>query len=146
MRSVLWKEFNRWGPDVMLAIPSHDERGDEYDGTTKICSCILLLDLEKMVRQTWYSGPVLLLTTQRKHRYIDSTLFSPSERARALSPKANLQVYGEPTADDGTYKNLGLGDQTYFMSIKIFRPDLHTELPPSWEVTSCLLVSVVWPE
>jgi hypothetical protein len=52
-------------------------------------------------------------------------------------------MYGKPTHKLGLYSNIGLGDQTIFWAVSQFRPELHTGLPLSWEVTSCLMVSDV---
>lgn len=72
---------------------------------------------------------------------MDSQLFRPAVRARALSNDAMHTMYGPPTHKLGLYSNIGLGDQTLFWAISQFRPEFHKGLPLNWEVTSCLMVS-----
>jgi hypothetical protein len=72
---------------------------------------------------------------------MDSQLFPSATRALALSNQAMHTMYGPPTHKLGLYSNIGLGDQTLYWAISQFRPELHTGLPLSWEVTSCLMVS-----
>ncbi|KAK8846594.1 hypothetical protein IAR55_005680 [Kwoniella newhampshirensis] len=115
--TLLWREFNTWNSSHVISIPSHENMDERWQGITKICSCVMLLDLQRM----------------RNVLYMDSNLFSPMERRRALSHPANLAYWGEPTTKDGVYNNVGLGDQSFFLSVKLYKPEYHIRLPLSWE-------------
>lgn len=50
-RQVLWKQFNDWGPTHAVSIPHHPAAyNPEWKGASKICSCVLMLDHERLVR------------------------------------------------------------------------------------------------
>ena len=46
---VLWREFDKWDSNHAISIPMHPSR-TEYQGVASLCSCVLLLNLERLVR------------------------------------------------------------------------------------------------
>jgi hypothetical protein len=56
---VLWKEFDNWDSEMTMGLPSHDTAEppgqDTWKGSSRICSCVMMLDLERMV--SWTLSP-----------------------------------------------------------------------------------------
>jgi hypothetical protein len=76
---------------------------------------------------------------QRATRFMDSYLYSPSERALSPAPPAILSLWGEPESENGYYRHVDLGDQGYFWAIKKYAPQLFYPVPLNWEVSpSCI--------
>ncbi|KAF5391878.1 hypothetical protein D9757_001635 [Collybiopsis confluens] len=112
-------------PTTAVSMSYHpDENSPMWHNASKICSCVMLLNLE-MLRQ------VRLMDSNSYHVVKDDSY--PS----ALSPPAFRAMYGEP--DQNGYLNVKLGDQGYWWAIVENRPDIFEPLSFDFEVTSCLM-------
>ena len=124
--ALLWEEFSRWDPGVSISMPSHpDQDAPQWHYASRICSCIMLLDLGKLRAARLMDSSI--------YRADDSGLFPP-----ALSPPTFEALFGPP-GPNGQYMNVALGDQGYWWAIVSNRTDLFKPLIYDWEVTSCLL-------
>jgi hypothetical protein len=135
--TLLWRRFDLFtpwissdSPGTAISMPTHlDQAAPEWHDASKICSCVMLLDLEKL----------------RRVRLIDSEYYrsAPSntngDADRALSPPTFTAMFGPPSAETGHYEGVKLGDQGYYWAIVHGRPDIFAHLPIEWEVSSCLL-------
>ncbi|KAG6816945.1 hypothetical protein H0H87_001460 [Tephrocybe sp. NHM501043] len=123
--TLLWNVFARLKPSTAIVMSSHpDQNAPEWHHASRICSCIMLLDLEKL----------------RMLRLIDSNLYHHDEsQPAALSPPAFQAKFGLPSGEHGHYENVRLGDQGYWWAIVDHRPDIFEPLSYDFEVTSCLL-------
>lgn len=121
---LLWQHFERLNPNVAVSLPGHaDQSAPEWHDANKICSCIMLLDLERL----------------REVRLMDSSIYrADPEGPSALSPPAFLAMFGPP-GPEGHYEGVKLGDQGYWWAIITHRPDIYEHLSFDWEVSSCLL-------
>ena len=123
--ALLWEEFSRWGPNVAVSIPYHPNMvNQEWYNASEICSCIMLLDLNKLRS--------VRLMDSRIYRADHSGLYPP-----ALAPPTFTALFGPPGPHG--YENAALGDQSYWWAIVSNRRDIFHPLPYDWEVTSCLL-------
>jgi len=123
--ALLWDVFNTLRPSTAIVMGSHPEQNaPEWHHASKICSCVMLLDLEKL----------------RSWRLMDSSIYRDRRGIPALSPEAFRAKYGLPGGDGkGRYDNVRLGDQGYWWAIVDHRPDIFEPLSFDFEVTSCLL-------
>ena len=121
---LLWQQFDQFGPSTAISMPSHPEmNAEEWHNANRICSCIMLLDLERL----------------RELRLMDSNAYRVAEdHGTALAPAAFTAMFGPP-GPDGYYQNVKLGDQGYWWAIVNHRPDIFKHLSFDWEVSSCLL-------
>ena len=104
---MVWKQFTAFSADTLFSIPIHEnaERphvNAEWQGASRVCSCVLLLDLRNM-----RSAPTM-----------SSDLFDAGMQARALERPANEgtwgDVFGEFGSEDGnTYRHVGLGVRSW---------------------------------
>lgn len=122
---LLWQQFDTFGPDTAISIPSHpDQHSDVWLDANKICSCVMLLDLEKL----------------RSLRLMDSSAYRDAhDGLSALSPPAFEALFGPPDPQTGKYKDVWLGDQSYWWAIIRHRPDIYQHLSYDWEISSCLV-------
>lgn len=104
-----------------------DQDTPEWHNASRICSCVMLLDLEKL----------------RAMRLMDSSLYRNDTSGNfppAVSPPAFKAMYGVPEdAGHSYYENVRLGDQGYWWAIVDHRKDIFEPLSYDFEVTSCLL-------
>ncbi|PPQ90127.1 hypothetical protein CVT25_012296 [Psilocybe cyanescens] len=122
--SLLWNVFDTLRPETAFVMGSHpDQVAPEWNDASRICSCIMLLDLDKL----------------RSLRLMDSSVYRALDDFPALSPVAFRAKYGEPSGEHGRYDNVRLGDQGYWWAIVDYRPDLFEPLSYDYEVTTCLL-------
>ena len=122
--ALLWEEFSRWGPNVAVSMPYHPNLAViEWYNASEICSCIMLLHLEKFRSVRLMDSSI--------YRADDSGLYPP-----ALSPPAFTALFGPPGPDG--YERAALGDQSYWWAIVSNRRDMFHPLPYDWEVTNCL--------
>ncbi|KAF8964140.1 hypothetical protein BDZ97DRAFT_1660946 [Flammula alnicola] len=123
--ALLWDVFSGLRPTTALVMASHpDQHAPEWHDASKICSCVMLLDLEKL----------------RSLRLMDSSIYRELGGIHALSPEAFRAKYGLPGEDGkGRYDNVRLGDQGYWWAIVDHRPDIFEPLNYDFEVTTCLL-------
>jgi len=120
---LLWDSFASLRPSTAIVMASHpDQDSPEWHHASRICSCVMLLDLEKL----------------RHMRLMDSSIYREYDDFPALAPEAFRAKYGSPKAN-GRYNNVHLGDQGYWWAIVDHRPDLFEPLSYDFEVTSCLL-------
>jgi len=121
--ALLWNVFDSLQPSTAIVMASHpDQNSPEWHHASRICSCVMLLDLEKL----------------RHMRLMDSSIYREHDDFPALSPEAFKAKYGLPKVN-GRYDNVRLGDQGYWWAIVDHRPDLFEPLSYDFEVTSCLL-------
>jgi hypothetical protein len=122
--ALLWEEFSRWGPNVAVSIPHHpNEDSPQWFHASKICSCIMLLDLQKF----------------RSIRLMDSNIYRGDRTGLyppAFAPPLFEALFGAP-GPHGYHAELG--DQSFWWAIVSNREDIFHPLPYDWEVTSCLL-------
>ncbi|KAF9475321.1 hypothetical protein BDN70DRAFT_814321 [Pholiota conissans] len=123
--ALLWDQFSTLRPTTAIVMASHpDQNAPEWHNASRICSCIMLLDLEKL----------------RDLRMMDSSIYRELGGVKAFSPEAFVTMYGLPGGDGkGKYDNVRLGDQGYWWAIVDHRRDLFEPLKYDFEVTSCLL-------
>jgi len=123
--ALLWDEFSRWGPNIAVSIPYHPNLPMEsWFNASKICSCIMLLHLQKL----------------RSMRLMDSSIYRADTSGLyppALSPPTFNALFGPP--DPNGHHHAELGDQSYWWAIVSNRTDIFHPLSYDWEVTSCLL-------
>jgi len=126
--TLLWNVFDSLKPSTAIVMSSHpDQNTPEWSHASRICSCVMLLDLEKL----------------RAMRLMDSSIYRNDTSGKfppAMSPPAFRAMYG-PLEDDGQsrYDNVRLGDQGYWWAIVEYRKDIFEPLSYDFEVTSCLL-------
>lgn len=124
--TLLWVVFNRLQPSTAIVMSSHpDQDTPEWHHASRICSCIMLLDLEKL----------------RALRMMDSSIYRNDKTGGhppALSPPAFQAMYGSPE-DNGRYDNVRLGDQGYWWAIVDHHPEIFEPLSYDFEITSCLM-------
>lgn len=122
--ALLWEEFSRWSPNVAVSIPYHpNEVSPQWFNASKICSCIMLLDLQKF----------------RSIRLMDSNIYRGDRTGLyppAFAPPLFEALFGAP-GPHGYHAELG--DQSFWWAIVSNRKDIFNPLPYDWEVTSCLL-------
>jgi hypothetical protein len=126
--TLLWSVFKDLKASTAIVMSSHpDQNAPEWHDASRICSCVMLLDLEKL----------------RNLRFMDSSIYrsdSSNRFAPALAPEAFRAMYGLPGGDGhGRYDNVRLGDQGYWWAIVDHRPDIYEPLSYDFEVTSCLM-------
>ncbi|KAF8163060.1 hypothetical protein B0H34DRAFT_652031 [Crassisporium funariophilum] len=124
--AMLWDTFDALKSKTAIVMPSHpDLDSPEWHHASKICSCVMLLDLEKL----------------RLLRLMDSSIYRQQNLLpTALSPDTFKAKYGLPGGDGhGRYDNVRLGDQGYWWAIVDLRPDIFEPLSYDFEVTSCIL-------
>ncbi|KAJ6611795.1 hypothetical protein B0H10DRAFT_1808896 [Mycena sp. CBHHK59/15] len=125
--SLLWNIFDGLKPSTAFAMASHpDQEAEQWHHASRICSCVMLLDLEKF--------RALRLMDSTIYRSDTSGLFPP-----ALAPSAFRAMYGMPAGENGRYDNVRLGDQGYWWAIVDHNPHLFEPLSFDFEVTSCLV-------
>lgn len=121
---LLWEQFNNHKEDTAVSMPTHPEQSaPEWHDASKICSCVILLNLERL----------------RKLHLMDSTVYRDAG-ITALSPPGFRDMFGPP-GEDGHYQGVKLGDQGYWWAIVSSRPDIFEHLSFDWEVSSCLVGS-----
>ena len=121
---LLWQQFDAFSPNTAISMPSHPEQSsDEWHNANRICSCIMLLDLERL----------------RTLRLMDSAAYHVTGDDRtALAPAAFTAMFGPPGAD-GHYQGVKLGDQGYWWAIVSHSPEVFKHLSFDWEISSCLM-------
>ncbi|KAI8998939.1 hypothetical protein BD414DRAFT_476483 [Trametes punicea] len=126
----LWARFNAIQPGTAIVMPFHPDQSEpEWHNANRICSCIMLLDLERL----------------RDLRLMDSSFYRAdpaAARVPALGPAAFEAMFGKPVdAGEGRmkYDGVRLGDQGYWWAIVSHRPDIFEYLSYDWEVSSCLM-------
>lgn len=124
--ALLWQTFETLRPSTAISMPTHyDQKTPQWHHASKICSCIMLLDLSKL----------------RSLRLMDSSIYRAdltSHHPSALSPPLFRSLFGPPGPEDH-YEGVALGDQGYYWAIVSQRPDIFEHLSFDWEVSSCLL-------
>ncbi|KAJ7184099.1 hypothetical protein C8R46DRAFT_1062857 [Mycena filopes] len=127
--TLLWNTFDDLKPTTAFVMASHpDHKSEEWHNASRICSCVMLLNLQKF----------------RELRLMDSSLYRMDTTGRyppALAPSAFRAMYGSPSGEDGRYDNVRLGDQGYWWAIVDHNPQLFEPLSYDFEVTSCLVDS-----
>lgn len=120
----LWNIFKGVKPETGVVMSSHPDGGaSEWHEADKICSCVMLLDLEKL----------------RTIRLMDSSIYRQDPSGPpAASPPAFRAKFGEPDSD-GKFSSARLGDQGYWWAIVDHLKDLWEPLSFDFEVTSCLM-------
>jgi len=125
--ALLWDVFDTLKPSTAIVMGSHpDQSAEEWHHASRICSCVMLLDLEKL----------------RNVRLMDSSVYrddTSGKYPQALSVSAFRAMYGLPTGEGARYDNVRLGDQGYWWAIVDHRPDIFEPLSYDFEVTSCLM-------
>lgn len=126
--TLLWSEFKGLKAPTAVVMSSHpDQNSPEWHHASRICSCVMLLELEKL----------------RSLRLMDSSIYQADSSRRfaaALAPDAFRAMYGLPGGDGhGRFDNVRLGDQGYWWAIISHRPDIFEPLSYDFEITSCLL-------
>ncbi|KXN87717.1 Glycosyltransferase-like protein LARGE2 [Leucoagaricus sp. SymC.cos] len=126
--TLLWDVFATLKPSISVVMSNHpDQNAPEWNHASRICSCVMLLHLERLRNQRLMDSTI--------YRADTSHLFPP-----ALAPEAFRAMYGLPGGDGyGRYDNVRLGDQGYWWAIVSHRPDIFEPLSYDFEVTSCLL-------
>ncbi|KAH8813637.1 hypothetical protein DL96DRAFT_1472920 [Flagelloscypha sp. PMI_526] len=121
----LWHEFKSFKNTTAVSMTSHSDRGTpEWQNADRICSCVMLLDFEKL----------------REMCLMDSTLYHQvGSGLKATSPPAFKAKFGAPDPSDGIYHNVRLGDQGYWWAIVDYFPELWEPLSFDYEVSSCLM-------
>ncbi|KAH8833497.1 hypothetical protein DL96DRAFT_1457234, partial [Flagelloscypha sp. PMI_526] len=121
----LWGEFKSFKSTAGISLTSHSDFGTaEWYNADRICSCVMLLDFEKL----------------REIRLMDSSLYrQDSSGLKAASPPAFKAKFGAPDPSDGKYHNVRLGDQGYWWAIVDYFRDLWEPLSFDYEVSSCLM-------
>ncbi|KAJ7156116.1 hypothetical protein C8R43DRAFT_884034 [Mycena crocata] len=124
--TLLWRTFDGLKPETAIVMGSHpDHNAEEWHHASRICSCVMLLDLQKF----------------RTLRLMDSSIYRNDTSGQypvALAPSAFRAMYGEPGAN-GRYENVRLGDQGYWWAIVDHNRHLFEPLSYDWEVTTCLV-------
>ncbi|KAL0958964.1 hypothetical protein HGRIS_014276 [Hohenbuehelia grisea] len=148
--ALMWRQFDKFTRDTAAAIPMHDsaERpvmSQKWRGGSRICSCVLMLDLERM----------------REEIFMTSTLFPARMRRRSIGPPAIKAWWGEAQGGHPPgkyYEHVGLGvsrtpprpddmhnwtdtnqqDQGYWYALKEYSPHIFQPLHLGWEVTTCI--------
>lgn len=122
---LMWQQFEKIKPDTAISMPSHPNLGTlGWFNADKICSCAILLNLEKL----------------RAIRLMDSKVYrEANDGVTSISGPAFRAMLGEPDANTGHFEGTALGDQTYWWAIISHRPDLYEHLSYDWEVTSCIV-------
>ncbi|KAJ7043362.1 hypothetical protein C8F04DRAFT_944400 [Mycena alexandri] len=127
--TLLWNTFDDLKPTTAFVMASHpDHEAEEWHNASRICSCVMLLNLQKF----------------RDMRLMDSSIYRADTSGRyppALAPSAFRAMYGQPNGEDGRYDNVRLGDQGYWWAIVDHNPQLFEPLSYDFEVTSCLVDS-----
>jgi hypothetical protein len=122
---ALWRTFEdpeAFPAGTAVALPIHpDQHAAEWHDANKICSCVLLLDLERL----------------RELTLMDSDFYRMASRP-ALSPAIFEAMFG-PAVPGRGYQNVKLGDQGYWWALVNGTTGLATPLDYAWEVSSCLL-------
>jgi hypothetical protein len=122
----LWRTFSDpvlFPTGTGFAIPMHpDQRAPEWKDASKICSCILLLDLARL----------------RELTLMDSAYYRRAGR-KALSPPAFEEMFGKPGQHG--YEGVKLGDQGYWWAVVNGTNSAGASVGLSfeWEVSACLL-------
>ncbi|KAJ8482166.1 hypothetical protein ONZ51_g5532 [Trametes cubensis] len=126
----LWDRFDASKPGTAIVMPYHPDQSEpDWHNANRICSCIMLLNLERL----------------RELRLMDSSYYRDDPQAArvpALAPPAFEAMFGKPVeAGDGRmrYEGVKLGDQGYWWAIVDHRPDIFEYLSFDWEVSSCLM-------
>ena len=123
--ALLWAQFRSWAPGTAISMPSHPEQSaPQWLDANKVCSCVMLLDLAAL----------------RNLRLMDSSVYRADQGGvKALAPPAFEALFGKPDAETGKYRDVWLGDQSFWWAIVKARPDIYAHLPYDWEVSSCLV-------
>ncbi|KAH8800565.1 hypothetical protein DL96DRAFT_1508525 [Flagelloscypha sp. PMI_526] len=123
----LWGEFKSFKSTTAISMTSHSDGGNpEWQNADRICSCIMLLDFEKL----------------REMRLMDSNLYHLDDSVNgpeAASPPAFKAKFGAPDPSDGKYHDVRLGDQGYWWAIVDYLPDIWEPLSFDYEVSTCLM-------
>ncbi|KAI0822673.1 hypothetical protein BC628DRAFT_1326697 [Trametes gibbosa] len=123
----LWAHFHALRPETAISMPSHPDQSEpQWHNANRICSCIMLLDLDRL----------------RALRLMDSSHYHLPGEVPALAPSAFTAMFGPPIeAGDGhmRYDGVKLGDQGYWWAIVSHRPDIFQHLSYDWEISSCLM-------
>ncbi|KAJ6606655.1 hypothetical protein DFH09DRAFT_15462 [Mycena vulgaris] len=123
--TLLWKTFDGLKPSTAVVMGSHpDHDAEEWHHASRICSCVMLLNLQKL----------------REMRLMDSSIYrNDTSGPQALAPSAFRAMYGAPAGENGRYDNVRLGDQGYWWAIVDHNPQIFEPLSYDFEVTSCLV-------
>ncbi|KAI0767910.1 hypothetical protein BC629DRAFT_1292706 [Irpex lacteus] len=129
---LLWDHFQHTLPSTtVISMPTHPEMfAPQWFDANKICSCVMLLDLEAL----------------RRLRLMDSSYYrSATPRLPAYAPPAFRALFGPPNEQSGKYEEIALGDQTFWWAIiKYMNSEEEAEkgmfahLHYDWEISSCL--------
>ena len=86
--ALLWDVFDTLRPQTSIVMSSHpDQDAPEWNNASRICSCVMLLDLAKL----------------RKDRLMHSNVYAkinPDNPGKALSTAAFKAMYGLPGGDE----------------------------------------------
>jgi hypothetical protein len=130
---LLWEHFQQTlSPSTVISMPTHPEMfAPQWFNANKICSCIMLMDLEGL----------------RRLRLMDSSHYrdtAPSPLP-AYSPAAFRALFGPPNEQTGKYEEIALGDQSYWWAIiqhmnrdEEVQKGMFEHLHYDWEISSCL--------
>ena len=123
----LWNVFSTLRPETAFVIPFHPDVVDHWNGAGRICSCIMLLDMQKL----------------RDKRFMGSSLYkkiNPEDTEEALADAAFLAKYGPPSTEGknkGKHENVMLGDQGLWWAVVDSYKEMVEPLSYDFEVTSC---------
>lgn len=125
--TLLWDHFLHLNASTAIAMPTHPQmESPEWFNASKICSCIMLLNLERL----------------RELRTMDSSAYRADHSGRfapSIGPVAFEAMFGPPSPDSGHYEGVKLGDQGYWWAIVHRYPEIFEHLHYDWEVSSCLI-------
>jgi hypothetical protein len=121
----LWNTFDTLDPDVLIAFPTLGN--DSHAG--QICTCVMLLRLERMRDPDILFLPSSLLP---KH---DDWL---SEPMKAAKEDGLPDIFGDPKVRmPFDPLDFLFGDQGVFHVIWLYRPYLFEHLSLRWDITAC---------
>ena len=140
---LLWEQFATFDEQTAIAMPSHPElSAPQWHDASKICSCVMLLDLARlralrlMDSSVYRAEHAHALDNGRENTH---DVHNGDTGVEALSPPAFLALFGPPDAHTGKYRDVALGDQSYWWAIISHRPEIYKHLAYDWEVSSCLV-------
>jgi hypothetical protein len=84
---LLWRTFSEWKQTTMISMPTHmDQDAAVWHYASKICSCIMLFDLDAL----------------REVRLMDSSAYrADTDGVKAYSPPMFEKLYGAPVPGEG---------------------------------------------
>ncbi|KAK7015077.1 glycosyltransferase family 8 protein, partial [Favolaschia claudopus] len=125
--TLMWKIWDTAKPSTAFIMASHsDQNAEEWHHASRICSCVMMLNLEKF----------------RQLRLMDSSIYRNDTSGlfpAALAPSAFRAMYGAPTGERGRYDNVQLGDQGFWWAIVDHNRDLFEHLSFDFEEGTLVL-------